>query len=109
MSLVFPAVLYYKPAIGETVLCVATFQATVGDFDFSMEHEYLGSRLADALEEHPQSWLVSAVASLFWRVEGNYPEAVECLRHSVHFAPAQAKDVGLLGLANLLHNARLDH
>jgi len=84
-----------------------TLQATVGDFDFSMEHEYLGSRLADALEEHPQSWLVSAVASLFWRVEGNYPEAVECLRHSVHFAPAQAKDVGLLGLANLLHNARM--
>ena len=78
----------------------------MGDFDFSMEHDYLGHGLANALEEHPQSWLVSAVASLYWRVEGNYPEAVECLRHSIHFAPAQAKDVGLMGLANLLHNAR---
>ena len=70
------------------------FQAQVGDFEFATSMDYLGAKMAEALEEHPQSWFVSALASLYWRVSGDFGEAAECLRHSLYFAPADARDVG---------------
>ena len=81
----------------------------MGDFEFTTSMDYLGAKMAEALEEHPQSWFVSALASLYWRVSGDFGEAAECLRHSLYFAPADARDVGYLGLASIFHNAGLNN
>ena len=79
----------------------------MGDFEFATSMDYLGAKMAEALEEHPQSWFVSALASLYWRVSGDFGEAAECLRHALYFAPADVRDVGYLGLASIFHNAGL--
>ena len=56
---------------------------------------------------HPHSpytaWALFNMASLYWRVSGDPQNTVECLRRVIHFAPAEAKDVGYIGLASVLH------
>ena len=42
------------------------------------------------------------LASLYWRVRGDPTQSIECLRRAVHFAPPHARDVGYVGLANVL-------
>ena len=49
------------------------------------------------------NWALFNIASLFWRVQGDAHNAIECLRRAIHFAPNNAKDVGYIGLANVLH------
>ena len=34
---------------------------------------------------------------------GDPASAVECLRRAIHFAPSNTRDVGYIGLANILH------
>ena len=34
---------------------------------------------------------------------GDARNALECLRRALHYAPDRARDVGLIGMANVLH------
>lgn len=43
------------------------------------------------------------LASVYWRAIGNGLQSVECLRRGIHFAPQTSRDIGLIGLANVLH------
>ena len=59
-----------------------------------------------SLFSQPQNgpnWILFNIASLYWRVVGDPASAVECLRRAVHFAPSSTRDVGYIGLANVLH------
>lgn len=59
-----------------------------------------------SLLSQPQNgpnWILFNIASLYWRVVGDPASAVECLRRAVHFAPSSTRDVGYIGLANVLH------
>ena len=59
-----------------------------------------------SLFSQPQNgpnWILFNIASLYWRVIGDPASAVECLRRAVHFAPSSTRDVGYIGLANVLH------
>ena len=49
------------------------------------------------------NWALFNIASLYWRVMGDARNALECLRRALHYAPDRARDVGLIGMANVLH------
>ena len=53
--------------------------------------------------QHGPHWALFNMASLYWRVSGDPQNTVECLQRAIHFAPAEAKDVGYIGLASVLH------
>nr|KAG5699224.1 hypothetical protein BaRGS_012745 [Batillaria attramentaria] len=50
-----------------------------------------GTRIAYALEKNPTSWVLANMAALYWRVEGNAPNAVDCLRLALTHAPREVK------------------
>ncbi|XP_071830867.1 tetratricopeptide repeat protein 17-like isoform X2 [Apostichopus japonicus] len=66
-----------------------------------------GTRIAMALEKNPDSWVVSNMAALYWRVEGSASKALDCLRHALHFSPNDWKDIALISTANVYHRAGL--
>lgn len=49
------------------------------------------------------NWALFNIASLYWRVVGDATNAIECLRRALYHAPDSARDVGLIGMANVLH------
>ncbi|OBS57450.1 hypothetical protein A6R68_11426, partial [Neotoma lepida] len=59
------------------------------------------------LTENQTSWVLSSMAALYWRVKGQGKKAIDCLRQALHYAPHPMKDVPLISLANILHNAKL--
>ncbi len=48
------------------------------------------------------NWALFNIASLYWRVVGDPTNAIECLRRALYYAPNPARDVGFIGLANVL-------
>ena len=46
-----------------------------------------GHQVALGLEKNSTSWLHHNLASIYWRIRGDAPNAVECARKAVHFAP----------------------
>ncbi len=50
-----------------------------------------------------RNWLANFFAANYWRVVGNVPEALVCLRNAVALAPEGYRHLGLLGLANVCH------
>nr|XP_033783895.1 tetratricopeptide repeat protein 17 isoform X2 [Geotrypetes seraphini] len=69
--------------------------------------EQVGTRIAKVLEKNQTSWVLSSVAALYWRVKGQGRKAIDCLRQALHYAPHHMKDVPLISLANIFHNAKL--
>ncbi|XP_078077183.1 tetratricopeptide repeat protein 17 isoform X1 [Mustelus asterias] len=69
--------------------------------------EQVGTRIAKVLEKNQTSWVISSMAALYWRVRGQGKKAIDCLRQALHYAPHHMKDVPLISLANIFHNAKL--
>ena len=65
----------------------------------------MATRIAIEMEKNSTSWVLSTAAALYWRVKGQASEAVQCLRHSLYYAPREMKDIPLVSLANILHRA----
>jgi len=96
--------LSYKAEAGLT----DAFQSLVkSDQNEQADVELVGSMIAMAMSYDPQSWLLTSGAALYWRIKGDVEKAVECLRHSLHFAPTQMRDMPLIALANILHRSGL--
>lgn len=68
-----------------------------------MTFEQFGHWAATALRKNSSSWLHYNMASLYWRIKGNAPKALECSRRAVHYAPRIYKDIALLNLGSILH------
>lgn len=62
--------------------------------------------LADGLRWNPFSWKMHTIASYYWRLKGNAPEAMECARRAVTLAPRESKDIALLSLGTILQRAQ---
>uniref|UniRef100_A0A2M3Z729 Putative trp-phosphatase n=1 Tax=Anopheles braziliensis TaxID=58242 RepID=A0A2M3Z729_9DIPT len=62
--------------------------------------------LTDGLRWNPTSWKMHTIASYFWRLKGNAPEAMECARRAVTFAPRAFKDIALLSLGTVLQRSQ---
>ncbi|XP_068117922.1 tetratricopeptide repeat protein 17 [Hyperolius riggenbachi] len=69
--------------------------------------EQVGTRIMKMLEKNQTSWVLSSMAALYWRVKGQGKKAIDCLRQALHHAPHHMKDVPLISLANIFHNAKL--
>ncbi|KAG9463841.1 hypothetical protein GDO78_020960 [Eleutherodactylus coqui] len=69
--------------------------------------EQVGTRIMKVLEKNQTSWVLSSMAALYWRVKGQGKKAIDCLRQALHYAPHRMKDVPLISLANIFHNAKL--
>ncbi|VDK47979.1 unnamed protein product [Anisakis simplex] len=54
-------------------------------------------------------WTLSTASTLYWRVKGDAVNALKCLRHSLNNAPSDMKDVALVSMANIYHQAGLLH
>ena len=48
-------------------------------------HEF-GHRVQQALRRRPSVWVLYQLASLYWRIQGDAPKAVECSRRAVHLS-----------------------
>jgi hypothetical protein len=57
--------------------------AVLGDRDVAQ----FGRQVTLALQRNSTSWLHHNLASIYWRIRGDAPNAVECARKAVHFAP----------------------
>ncbi|RXG71025.1 Tetratricopeptide repeat protein 17 [Armadillidium vulgare] len=62
-------------------------------------------KLASAIkqEEQPSRWVFLNLAGLYWRINGNLVNGVECLRQAVHETPKEYLDLPLVNLASLLY------
>lgn len=69
--------------------------------------DLMATRIARSLVKNETSWVVATAAALYWRVVGSGERAVDCLRHTLHYAPRHMKDIPLISLANILHRAGL--
>lgn len=69
--------------------------------------EKVGARIAYGLSKNRNSWILSTAAALYWRVQGNAVEALNCIRHSLYFAPNDMRDIPLISLANVMHRSGL--
>ncbi|XP_071954909.1 tetratricopeptide repeat protein 17-like [Antedon mediterranea] len=47
-------------------------------------------------------WMIYNHAGLFWRINGNFHQAIECFRRAVHYVPVESGDVPLVNVANLM-------
>ncbi|KAF6020790.1 TTC17 [Bugula neritina] len=117
----------------EAPLCEAKFGASVSMFDhlpsiadkekldYSSENvlkdviqmlgtkeedvEIVGTRISKALAKNPTSWALGCLGALYWRVQGHAPNAINCLRMALMYAPEESRHIPLLSLANILHKA----
>ena len=55
----------------------------LGDRDIAQ----FGRQVAVGLQRNSTSWLHHNLASVYWRIKGDAPNALECARKAVHFAP----------------------
>ncbi|KAJ8727164.1 hypothetical protein PYW08_015561 [Mythimna loreyi] len=72
-----------------------------------MSVDQFGHWLAGVLRKNSSSWLHYNMASLYWRVRGNAPKAIECSRRAVHYAPREYKDIALLSMGLILHRSKV--
>ncbi|XP_052738199.1 uncharacterized protein LOC112053846 isoform X2 [Bicyclus anynana] len=70
-----------------------------------MTLDQFGHWVTGVLRENSSSWLHYHMASMFWRIRGNAPKALECSRRAVHYAPRAYKDIALGSLGVVLHRA----
>ncbi|CAJ0557821.1 unnamed protein product, partial [Mesorhabditis spiculigera] len=105
--------LFYKPEKGLTESL-----KSLGNDRESIEH--VAARLHHALKfsqanpgmngkESDVHWLLTVVSSLYWRVVGDAPKAIGCLRYSLNHCPPHMRDVALVALSNVCHQAGLLH
>ncbi|KRY06029.1 Tetratricopeptide repeat protein 17, partial [Trichinella spiralis] len=54
--------------------------------------QMVATRIAHAMQNPSNDiWLCSLVASVYWRTIGNSSMAIDCLRHSIAYAPTSMK------------------
>ncbi|CAG9563311.1 unnamed protein product [Danaus chrysippus] len=70
-----------------------------------MTLDQFGHWLTTMLQRNNSSWLYYHMASLYWRIRGNAPKAIECSRRALHFVPRVYKDIALGSLGMILHRS----
>lgn len=49
--------------------------------------EQFGHEITAGLSKNGSSWLHYNLASLYWRIKGDAPKAIECIRRAIYFSP----------------------
>ncbi|CAB3396616.1 unnamed protein product [Caenorhabditis bovis] len=97
--------LFYKPE-----KALASVLKSLGNKQDSIEH--IAARLHTAMlynqaKNDKVNWLLCVLSSLYWRATGNPENAMTCLRCALHNTPPNMRDVALVSLANICHQAGL--
>ncbi|CAP36437.2 Protein CBG19140 [Caenorhabditis briggsae] len=97
--------LFYQPekALSEALKSLGNERDTI---------EHVAARLHAAMllsntQDGQVNWVLCVLSSLYWRVTGNAENAMGCLRCALHTAPPNMRDVALVSLANICHQAGL--
>ncbi|CAI5452591.1 unnamed protein product [Caenorhabditis angaria] len=97
--------LFYKPekALAEALKSLGNERDTI---------EHVAARLHAAMlhnsaKDGQVNWLLCVLSSLYWRVTGDAENAMSCLKCALHTAPPHMRDVALVSLANVCHQAGL--
>ncbi|XP_031341481.1 tetratricopeptide repeat protein 17-like isoform X2 [Photinus pyralis] len=65
-----------------------------------------GHYIGLSLSKNSSSWFHYNLGVLYWRILGDAPRAIECGRRALHYSPREYKDIPLLNLAGIFHQAR---
>ena len=53
--------------------------------------DLVGTRIARALDKDPASWVAANFAALYWRVMGDAPKAIDCIKVAYSNAPRNSR------------------
>ena len=53
--------------------------------------EVVGTRISKALAKSRTSWVLGYLGALYWRVKGDAPNAINCLRMALMNVPADSR------------------
>lgn len=53
--------------------------------------DVVGTRISRALEKDESSWVLGCLGALYWRVKGDAPNAINCLRMALKNAPVDSR------------------
>jgi len=56
--------------------------------------EEVATRVKLALDSNPNSWVLSNLAALYWRIVGQGQLAIKCLKHALYFSDENARVSG---------------
>lgn len=59
------------------------------------------------LQKSAPSWVLSTLASLYWRIRGNTRKALDCLDLALKTAPKDQTDVILISIGSIVHQVGL--
>jgi len=65
-----------------------------------------GRQIAAGLQHNRTSWFLHNLAALYWRSHGDAWRALQCAKRAAYLSPRQYKDISLLNLGCLVHQAR---
>nr|XP_008192506.1 PREDICTED: tetratricopeptide repeat protein 17 isoform X1 [Tribolium castaneum] len=68
----------------------------------------IGQRIITAIEKKSApSWILSTLASLYWRIRGNTRKSLDCLDLALKTAPKDQTDVILVSISSIVHQLGL--
>jgi len=69
---------------------------------------HYGHLVAQQLSTDKTNWVMYNMAANYWRIKGNAPEAIECLRKCLLHGPSEARSISvpLVSLGNILHHSQ---
>ncbi|CAD5224078.1 unnamed protein product [Bursaphelenchus okinawaensis] len=96
---------FYKPekALKDPFLSITKGKDTV---------QSLATKLSLAMSSKDNKkdlWKLSTIAALYWRLQGDAVNALNCLSYALKYSPKQYRDVTANGLANIYHQAGFLH
>ncbi|RNA02773.1 tetratricopeptide repeat 17-like [Brachionus plicatilis] len=65
--------------------------------------DFYGHTIHVALLTNSSSWVYLSMAADYFRIKGDYFNAVKCFQRSIYYAPRHHKSVPMLSLSNMLH------
>ena len=67
---------------------------------------HFGHIVAKTISKDRSAWVTYNLAALYWRIKGNAPESVECLKRALHFSviSKEGEAVTFVSLGNVLHH-----
>ncbi|XP_075261447.1 uncharacterized protein LOC142353123 isoform X3 [Convolutriloba macropyga] len=73
--------------------------------NYRLSLKQMADRLAQALDENADSFVLLNLAVTYWRIVGNSQKAIDCIRQALYYSPMRAKPIAWIALANILQRS----
>nr|XP_022913333.1 tetratricopeptide repeat protein 17 [Onthophagus taurus] len=91
---------HLQPMIDRKNLSIPAIPVAEADAEVSVQ---FAEQIALALRKNSTSWIHYNLAAMYWRMEGEAFQAIECIRRALFYVPYQYRDIPLLTLAGIFH------